>query len=572
MDMYGWLQLSALIALIILTMGPIGRYIASVLNPSQESSNRFGKLATSMENRVFRLMGVSPNAEQSWSSYARSLIAFTAVSIVSVYLILRFQESLPFNPTGAKNMDAGAAFNVAVSFVTNTNWQWFAGETGASYLSQMIGFTVQNFMSAAVGLAIAVALIRGFIRRGETTIGNFWVDIIRAAFRILLPMAFVASLVFASQGVIQNLNGNAEMPSIDGKSTVVVPGGQVASQEAIKQLGTNGGGFFNANSSHPFENPNGLTNFFQMYLMLIIPFALTVTFGALLRSPRQGRVLLAVMMGFWALFAVVGAVVESGGNPSLTAIGVNQKSSSLQGGGNLVGKDVRFGTSTCAVFASSTTGTSTGSVNCSHESLMPLAAAGFMVNMMLGEVSPGGVGMGLVGILINALLAVFIAGLMVGRTPEFVGKKIQAAEMKLVVLYILVVPLVFLSLASAAVLTASVADGLQQPVAHGLSEVLYNFASVTNNNGSSFAFIDVGTTWWTTATSIAMLAGRFLLIIPVLALAGSLARKRSTPVTSGTLPTDTPLFGVLLAGVVVVVAGLTYFPALALGPIVGHLS
>lgn len=525
-----------------------------------------------MENRVFRLMGVSPNAEQSWSSYARSLIAFTAVSIVSVYLILRFQESLPFNPTGAKNMDAGAAFNVAVSFVTNTNWQWFAGETGASYLSQMIGFTVQNFMSAAVGLAIAVALIRGFIRRGETTIGNFWVDIIRAAFRILLPMAFVASLVFASQGVIQNLNGNAEMPSIDGKSTVVVPGGQVASQEAIKQLGTNGGGFFNANSSHPFENPNGLTNFFQMYLMLIIPFALTVTFGALLRSPRQGRVLLAVMMGFWALFAVVGAVVESGGNPALTAIGVNQKSSSLQGGGNLVGKDVRFGTSTCSVFASSTTGTSTGSVNCSHESLMPLAAAGFMVNMMLGEVSPGGVGMGLVGVLINALLAVFIAGLMVGRTPEFVGKKIQAAEMKLVVLYILVVPLVFLSLASAAVLTASVVDGLQQPVAHGLSEVLYNFASVTNNNGSSFASIDVGTTWWTTATSIAMLAGRFLLIIPVLALAGSLARKRSTPVTSGTLPTDTPLFGVLLAGVVVVVAGLTYFPALALGPIVGHLS
>lgn len=572
MRLHDGLQLAALALSLLLTMGPIGRYVARALSAPEPVAKRHERFFSALENRVLRAMGVSPDAEQSWSSYARSVISFTAVSVLAVFVLLRFQGWLPFNPTSVENMDSIPAFNAAVSFVTNTNWQWFAGETGASHLTQMFGFTVQNFMSAAVGIAVAVALIRGFVRRRESTIGNFWVDIVRVAVRVLLPLAFVASLVFASQGVVQNLQGSTEMVSVDGRSTVVVPGGQVASQEAIKQLGTNGGGFYNANSAHPFENPSGLTNFLQMYLMLILPFSLTVTFGVLVGSRRQGRVLLAVMMGFWAAFATLGTVVESGGNPALAAIGINQSPSQQQGGGNMVGKDVRFGSSTCAVFAGSTTGTSTGSTNCSHESMMPLSTAGLMLSMMMGEVSPGGVGMGLVGILINAILAVFIAGLMVGRTPELIGKKIEAAEMKLVVLYVLAVPVVLLGLSSIAVLNGSVTAGLQKPTTHGLGAVLYNFASTTNNNGSSFGFVDVSTEWWTLTTTLAMLAGRFLLIIPVLALAGSLSRKRHTPVTSGTLPTDTPMFGALLAGVVVIVAGLTYFPSLALGPIVGYLS
>jgi K+-transporting ATPase ATPase A chain len=571
MGIYGWLQFAILVTLILVTMGPIGRYIARVLDP-QDSPPPGEKVFGKIDRFVFKAMGVSGSTEQSWSSYVLSLLAFTAVSILVLYSLLRLQGHLPYNPTGVHGMSPVGAFNAAVSFVTNTNWQWFAGEASASHLIQLLGFTVQNFLSAAVGLAVAVALIRGLVRGGSKTIGNFWSDLLRISLRILLPLAFVAGLALASQGVVQNLHGNKSVASIDGKTTVVVPGGQVASQEAIKELGTNGGGFYNANSAHPFENPNGLTNILEIYLMLIIPFSLTVTLGKMSGSRRQGRVLLAVMMAFWALFAIVGASVESHGNPTLAAAHISQTASSTQGGGNMQGKEVRFGSSSCALFASSTTGTSSGAVNCSHESLMPLTATGLMVNMMLGEVTPGGIGMGLVGILINALLAVFIAGLMVGRTPEFLGKKIQASEMKLVVMYILAVPLVLLGLAAYGVLAPSVVHGIQQPLAHGLSDVLYNFSSAANNNGSSFGSVNVGTNWWNICTAIAMLVGRFMLIIPVLALAGSLGSKKKTPVTSGTFPTDTFLFGALLAGVIVIVAGLTYFPALALGPIVEHLS
>jgi K+-transporting ATPase ATPase A chain len=471
-------------------------------------------------------------------------------------------------------MNAWGAFNAAVSFVTNTNWQWFSGEQAASHLTQMIAFSVQNFVSAAVGMTVIIALIRGIARRGQRTIGNFWVDLIRTCVRILLPVSFVAATLLVSQGVIQNFHGSTTVTPVDRTAQVSqsVPGGPFAGQEAIKMVGTNGGGPLNANSAHPFENPNGWTNFLENYLMLIIPFALTVTFGVMVGSRRQGKVLLAVMMAIWLLFSFGAMFAEQSGNPRLTTIGVDQSMSSTQIGGNMEGKEIRFGPGTCGLFASSTTGTSTGAVDCMHDSMTPLGGFFPTAHMMLGEVSPGGVGVGLAGVLINALLAVFIAGLMVGRTPEYLGKKIQAAEMKLVVLYIVMMPLVLLALAGATVLVPTAIRNVQTLDAHGLTETLYNYASAANNNGSAFAYVNTGTHWYTMTQGLAMLVGRFLLIIPVLAISGSMVRKRPAPTTSGTFPTDTPLFGALVAGVVIIVAGLTFFPALALGPILEHLS
>jgi K+-transporting ATPase ATPase A chain len=569
----GWLQLVLLLVALAITMGPLGRYMARVLGPGERGAPG-DRVFLPIERVVYRFARVDPRREQRWSVYAAALLAFSLVSVLALYALLRLQGSLPLNPTEREAMDPWGAFNAAVSFVTNTNWQWFSGEQSVSHLSQMIGFTVQNFVSAAVGISVAVALIRGISRRGQSTLGNFWVDLTRTCVRILLPLSLVATVFLMSQGVIQNLKGSTTVTPLDATAQTVqeIPGGPFASQEAIKELGTNGGGPLNANSAHPFENPNGWTNLLEIYLLLLIPFSLTVTFGTLVGSKRQGRVLLGVMMAIWMIASVGTVFAEQSGNPRLTELGVDQSMSASQTGGNLEGKEVRFGPASCGLFAGSTTGTSTGAVNCMHDSLTPIGGFFPTLHMMLGEVSPGGVGVGLVGILINALLAVFIAGLMVGRTPEYLGKKIQAAEMKLVVLYIVAMPLVLLGFAAATVLVESAIGHVQTQDAHGLTETLYNYASAANNNGSAFAYVGTGSHWYTVTQGLAMLAGRFLLIIPVLAIGGSLVRKQQVPVTAGTFPTDTPLFGGLIAGVVVIVAGLTFFPALALGPILEHLS
>lgn len=574
MSAAGWIQLALLVVALLATMGPFGRYMASVLEPRADRRSVGDRVFLPIERFVYRIGGIDDRREQRWSVYAVSLLAFSFVSVLVVYALLRLQGGLPFNPTDRSGIEPWGAFNAAVSFVTNTNWQWFSGEQTASHLSQMLGFAVQNFVSAAVGISVAVALIRGITRRGRRTLGNFWVDLVRVCLRILLPISLLAAVLLMSQGVVQNLRGSTSVATVDpaAESVQSIPGGPIASQEAIKELGTNGGGPLNANSAHPFENPNGWTNLLQLYLLLIIPLALTVTYGQLVGSKRQGRVLLGVMMAIWLLFSLGTVFAEQAGNPRLTALGVDQSMSATQTGGNLEGKEIRFGPSSCGVFAAATTGTSTGAVNCMHDSLTPIGGLFPMLHMMLGEVSPGGVGVGLVGMLINALLAVFIAGLMVGRTPEYLGKKIQAAEMKLVVLYIVLMPIVLLSLAAATVLVGSAIGNVQTLDAHGLSETLYNYASAANNNGSAFGYVSTGTHWYTMTQGLAMLAGRFLLIIPVLAIGGSLVRKQPVPVTAGTFPTDTPLFGGLVAGVVVIVAGLTFFPALALGPVLEHLS
>ncbi|MBI5090247.1 MAG: potassium-transporting ATPase subunit KdpA, partial [Actinobacteria bacterium] len=465
------------------------------------------------------------------------------------------------------------SWNAAVSFVTNTNWQWYSGEVAMSHLTQMVGLAVQNFVSAAAGMAIVVGLIRGIIRTRTRSLGNFWVDLVRSTTRILIPMAVVLTVVLMSQGVIQNLHGSTTATPIDASAQVteqVIPGGPVASQIAIKQLGTNGGGFYNANSAHPFENPNGITDIIEIWAILVIPLASIVMFGVLVRDKRQSRVLLVVMAGILAMFVAFATFAEQEGNSALAPIGIDQSVSTTQSGGNMEGKEVRFGTEACGLWAGATTGTSNGSVNCMHDSFTPLGGMSPMVHMMLGEISPGGVGVGLMGILHYALLAVFIAGLMVGRTPEYLGKKIQATEMKLVVLYILAMPAALLAFAAASMMLTSAATYQAGP--HGLSEVLYNFASASNNNGSAFAYQGTGTQWYTVTQGFAMLVGRFFLIIPALAVGGSLAGKPKVPATSGTFPTHTPLFGALVAGVIAIVAGLTFFPALALGPILEHLS
>lgn len=575
MSATGILQLVLLIALVGVTMGPLGRYMAKVYGADPSGRAPGDRVFRPVERAVYRLVGVDEEREQRWSAYALAMLAFSLVSIVILYVLIRVQGSLPFNPTDRPGTTPWGAFNAAISFVTNTNWQWFSGEQAMSHLTQMLGFTVQNFVSAAVGMAVAIGLVRGIVRRGQRTLGNFWVDLVRTVTRILLPLSFVAALLLVSQGTVQNLRGFTSVATVDATTGVVaqqIPGGPVASQTAIKQVGTNGGGFYNANSAHPFESPNGWTNLLENYLLLIIPVSMTVAFGVLAGSRRQGRVLLAVMFSFWLIFSLGATFFEQSGNPRLTALGVDQSQSTAQTGGNMEGKDVRFGPSTCGVFVASTTGTSTGAVNCAHDSLTPMGGFFPMMHMQLGEVSPGGVGVGLAGMLINALMAVFIAGLMVGRTPEYLGKKIQAAEMKLVVLYIIAMPLAVLSFAAATVLLKSALGSLQTTDAHGLSEVLYNFASAGNNNGSAFGYMNTGTRWYTVTMGIAMLVGRFFLIIPVLAIGGSLVRKQKVPVTSGTFPTDTPLFSGLLFGVIVIIAGLTFFPALALGPIVEHLS
>ncbi|HEY5727112.1 MAG TPA: potassium-transporting ATPase subunit KdpA, partial [Acidimicrobiia bacterium] len=524
-----------------------------------------------IERFVYRLSGVNPEREQRWNVYALSLLAFSAVSVLALYALQRFQGSLPFNPTGVDGVPPALAFNTAVSFVTNTNWQNYAGENTMSHLTQMVGLAVQNFVSAAVGLAVAIAFIRGLVRRRFDTIGNFWVDLVRGTVRVLLPIAFVAAIVLVSQGVVQNLGGFEHVTTVEGAAQVI-PGGPQASQEAIKELGTNGGGFLNANSAHPFANPNGFTDLFEIYLLLLIPFSLTVTFGRMAGDRRQGHAVLAAMLALWLAAAGLAMAFEVNGNPELDARGVTQTADDGQAGGNLEGKEVRFGPAASGLFAASTTGTSTGAVNSAHDSFTPGGGAVPLVNIMLGEVSPGGVGAGLYGMLIFAVLAVFIAGLMVGRTPEYLGKKIQAAEMKLVVLYILVVPVLVLAFTGISVVMDSSQSSILNAGPHGLTEVTYAFTSAANNNGSAFGGLTGNTDWYNATLGLCMLAGRFLLIVPALAIAGALARKPRVPVSAGTFPTGTPLFATLLVGVVLIVVGLTYFPVLSLGPVVEQLG
>jgi K+-transporting ATPase ATPase A chain len=572
----GLLQLGVLLLLLAVTVPPTGRYLAAVMGDPDDQGEPGpapgDRVFRPVERALYRACRIDPASEQRWTGYATSLLAFSAVSIVSLYALLRLQGSLPLNPEGKGGIDAPVAFNTAISFVTNTNWQAYSGEVSMSHLSQMVGLTVQNFVSAAAGMAVIAAIIRGITRRGETTLGNFWVDLVRITLRVLLPLSFVAALLLISQGVVQTLSGTTEVSGVAGAAQSI-PGGPVASQVAIKQLGTNGGGFFNANSAHPLENPTGWSNLLELWLIVLLPLAIPLAYGRMVKDRRQGGVLLAVMVGLWLASVLVGTMAETAGNPQLTALGVDQSVSSVQAGGTMEGKDVRFGPASCALWAGTTTGTSNGSVSCMHDSMTGAGGGTALVNMLLGEVSPGGVGVGLMGLLVYALLAVFIAGLMVGRTPEYLGKKVQAAEVKLVVLFIVVMPLTVLGLTAVSLRLGTVLDDtIQDPGPHGLSEVLYAFASAGNNNGSAFGGIDATTPWMATSQGLAMLLGRFGLIIPALAIAGSLVRKERVPVTAGTFPTGTPLFGGLVTGVVLIVAGLSFFPALALGPVVEQLA
>ena len=569
MTFASWGQLLALIVLLAVTAPPLGRYIAHVY---EGGPSRLDRVFEPVERFIYRLCRIDPEREQRWNIYALSFLAFSVVGVLLLYVMQRLQGDLPFNPTDMVNVTPALSFNTAVSFVTNTNWQSYAGETTLSHFSQMVGLTVQNFVSAAAGMAVMVALIRGLSRAGQRTIGNFWVDLIRTALRILLPIAFVFAVVLIATGVIQNLHGFTDVHTVAG-ATQKIPGGPVASQESIKMLGTNGGGFFNVNSAHPFENPTKFSDFLELYAILIIPFALAFTFGRMVKDKRQGYAVFSIMFVIWLVASLLTIFLEVGGNPKLDASGVTQSVSASSPGGNSEGKEVRFGPTASGLWAASTTGTSNGSVNSMHDSYTPAGGMVPLVHMKLGEVSPGGVGVGLNGLLILAILSVFIAGLMVGRTPEYLGKKIQSAEVKLVAIYILVMPAVVLIFIAISTFVRSVSDvSLLNPGAHGFTELIYAFTSAGNNNGSAFAGLTANTAYMNTALAVAMLVGRFFLIIPTLALAGVLVRKRHVPPSAGTFPTHTPLFVVLVIGVVLIVAALTFLPVLALGPLVEQLN
>ncbi len=549
---------------------PVGSFVARVM--SGERTFMHPALAP-VERLVYRALRLAPEREQSWKAYGRSLLVFSLASIAGLYVLQRIQELLPLNPDGFGAVPPYLALNTAVSFVTNTNWQNYLGEQTMSHLTQMAGLAVQNFVSAGVGLAVAIALVRGIVRRRTETIGNFWADLTRAVLYVLLPLSIVLASLLMARGVIQNLHGARTATTVAG-ATQKLTGGPVASQEAIKELGTNGGGFYNANSAHPYENPDPVTNFLENLALLLIPFALTATYGKLVGSRRQGWAVFAAMAIIWGGMTATAVTAEQQGNPIVTRAGVDQRAASgsdAQAGGNMEGKEVRFGIGASGAFAASTTGTSTGAVNSFHDSYTAIGGMVPLSHVLLGEVSPGGVGTGLYGMLVFVLLAVFIAGLMVGRTPEWLGKKIQAREVKLAGLTILVMPVTVLVLtAVASVLPAGTSSRLNLGP-HGLSEILYAFASQGNNNGSAFAGLTGNTPFYNLTGAVAMFFGRFLFLIPVLAIAGSLAAKERVPAGPGTFPTHTPLFVGLLIGVVVIVGALTFFPVLALGPLVEQL-
>jgi K+-transporting ATPase ATPase A chain len=574
---------------------PVGRYMTAVLDGSSVVVRKIGK---PIERVLYKLAGVDESAEMSWKHYALAVLLFNALGAFVVYGFLRLQQWLPINPQAFGPMTPDAAFNTAVSFVTNTNWQDYTPESTVSYLTQMAGLTVQNFLSAATGIAVVVALIRGFARHTMQTIGNFWVDLTRITLYILAPLATIIAISFISQGVIQNFKayqdvqtlqvttyqtpkndaqgnpikdakGNPVMQDLKAdKQTIAM--GPVASQEAIKMLGTNGGGFFNANSAHPFENPTPLSNFVQILSILIIPAGLCVVFGRMVTDARQGYAVLAAMTIAFAVACWGEISAEQAGNPLFASLHVDQSANALQAGGNAEGKEVRFGIAQSGIFTVATTAASCGAVDNTHDSLTPMGGFVPLLLIQLGEVIFGGVGSGLYGMLVFALLAVFIAGLMIGRTPEYVGKKIESYEMKMVSIAILLTPLLVLLGTSIAVLTPLGTAGIANPGAHGFSEILYAFSSAANNNGSAFAGLTVNTPFYNVLLAIAMWLGRFGTIVAVLAIAGSLANKKRIAVTSGTLPTHGPLFVVLLLGTLVLVGALTYVPALALGPVVEH--
>ena len=547
----GLLQILALLVLLALAYVPLGDYLAGVLTPTRHSR---------LERLTYRLVGVNADGQQNARSYVLAVLGFSVVSIAALFALLVGQAALPFS-RGLPGMGATMALNTAVSFVTNTNWQSYAGESTLGYTAQMAGLTVQNFASAAVGIAVAAALVRGFLAQRTGALGNFWVDLVRITFRVLLPLSLVAAVVLVVGGVIQNFSPDTAVRTLAGGSQTL-PGGPVASQEAIKQLGTNGGGFFNANSAHPYENPSPWTNLLQIFLLLLIPVALTRSLGTMLGNRRQGHAVLAAMAVLWggALAVTTWAEVSGQGLAAAAA------------GAAMEGKETQFGSWASALFAVSTTGTSTGAVNSMHDSMTPAGGGTVLLHILLGEVSPGGVGSGLYGILVAAVLTTFVAGLMVGRTPELLGKKIGSREMTYVALYVLTTPALVLLGVGVAMALPSTPDAMNNTGAHGLSEVLYAFASAANNNGSAFAGITVTSPFFQLSLAAAMLVGRLLPIVLVLGLAGSLAGAGPVPVTAGTLPTATPLFVTMLVGVILLVTGLTFFPGLALGPIAEALS
>ncbi len=568
MTVNGWIQIAFTCAVVIALTAPLGAYLARVFN----GERTFLSFALRpIERALYAAGGVDEKEEQHWVTYGIAMLLFSVAGFVSLYLLQRLQDVLPFNPQHLPAVGPDLAFNTSISFVSNTNWQSYVPETTMSYLVQMAGLTVHNFLSAATGIALAVALVRGFARRSAKTIGNFWVDVTRCTLYVLLPVSIVVGLVFVWQGMPQNLSAYVDATTLEGIKQTIAQG-PVASQEVIKMFGTNGGGFFNANSAHPYENPNALTNLIQIVLIFSLGAALTNMFGRMVGNQRQG----------WAIFAVMGllflagvAVVypaEAGGNPAFAGLHIDQAASALQAGGNMEGKEVRFGIANSALFSVVTTDASCGAVNTMHDSLMPLAGMIPLVNIMLGEIIFGGVGSGLYGMLLFAIVSVFVAGLMVGRTPEYLGKKIEAREVKMAMLAILILPASILGFtALAAVLKAGLAGPLNAGP-HGFSEILYAFTSATGNNGSAFAGLTANTMFYNATLGAAMLIGRFLMIVPMLAAAGALAAKKIVPPSEGTFPTDGGLFVGLVIGVILIVGGLTFFPALSLGPIVEHLA
>jgi K+-transporting ATPase ATPase A chain len=592
----GIFQLALYVVVLIALAKPLGAYMARVY---QHQPFALGRALGWLERLIYRWSGVRPTEEMGWKTYAATMLLFNLFGLLAVYLLQRLQGVLPLNPQGMGAVSTDSSFNTAVSFATNTNWQGYGGESTMSYLTQMLALTVQNFLSAATGMAVLVALIRGFARRSAATIGNFWVDMTRGTLYILLPLSFVLALVLVSQGMTQTFGPYAKATVVqatrydepvtnkDGKPVLddkgqpktkkstlteqVIAVGPVASQIAIKQLGTNGGGYFNVNSAHPFENPTPLSNFLELLSILVISGALCYTFGVMVGDTRQGWAVLAAMTAIFVGLLVTCVVAEQ--NAHLFAKqGVDQTASALQAGGNMEGKEARFGIVNSALWATATTSASNGSVNSMHDSFTPIGGLVPLWLIQLGEVVFGGVGSGLYGMLMFAIIAVFVAGLMVGRTPEYLGKKIEAYEMKMSALVILITPALVLIGTSIGVVTAAGKAGIANPGIHGFSEILYAFSSASNNNGSAFAGLSANTPFYNTALGFAMLFGRYWLAVPVLAIAGALARKKLVPTGAGTLPTHTPLFVGLLVGVVILVGALTFVPALALGPIVEHLT
>ncbi len=564
MNAASWSLLALYLAVLLAAAWPLGIWLARLC------SGQLPGWMLRVEAPLYRLAGTSAETSMKWSHYALALLAFNALGVLVVYALQRLQVWLPLNPAGMAAVSPDSAFNTAISFASNTNWQGYAGESTMSYLTQMLALAVQNFFSAATGIAVVFALFRGFAARSTAVIGNFWADITRITAWLLLPLSLVFAIFLAGQGVIQNFDTYQDVATLEA-TTQTLAMGPVASQEAIKMIGTNGGGFFNANSAHPFENPTALSNFLQMLAIFLIPAALCFAFGRAVGDTRQGWAVLAAMTVMFVIAVIAITPAEQAGNPLLPALGVDQTASSLQSGGNMEGKETRFGINASSLFAVITTAASCGAVNGMHDSFTPLGGMVPLVMMQLGEVVFGGVGSGLYGMLIFAILAVFISGLMIGRTPEYLGKKIESHEMKLTSIAILVTPILVLAGTAVAVLAGAGKAGIANPGAHGFSEILYALSSAANNNGSAFAGLSANTPFYNVLLGVAMWLGRFGVIVPVLAIAGSLAAKKRLPVTGGTMPTNGPLFVMLLIGTVLLVGLLNYVPALALGPVVEHL-